>query len=116
MNATSGASAAASAGNLVLARALPPRLGPRRAHDRDAVAFTRVLVSLALCEAAALAPVVAHVITRDARLLGLLAATAAALVAAYPSDRRWRALRPEGDEEPAAPAAGERVARVREAR
>jgi hypothetical protein len=90
----------ASAGNLVLARLLPPRLGPDRARDRDAVAFQRVLVSLALCEAAALAPVVAYMLASDARLLGVLAADALALLAFFPSDRRWEALRPAAHGEP----------------
>ncbi len=89
--------AAASAANVVLAWLLPRRLGPDRAHDREAVAFGRALVSLALCEAAALAPVVAHIITHDARLLAVLGADVAALAALYPSDRRWAALLPLGD-------------------
>jgi hypothetical protein len=105
--------ALASAANVVLAWALPPRLGPARARDRDAVAFTRVLVSLALCEAAALAPVVALVVTNDRRLLALLAAGVAALAALYPSDRRWEALRPQGDAEAEAGAGA--AARRREA-
>jgi hypothetical protein len=87
---------------------LPPRLGPARAHDRDAVAFTRAVVALALCEAAALAPVVAYIITRDPRLLAVLAADVGALVAFYPSALRWGALRPPGDSDglPRAHAAG----------
>jgi drug/metabolite transporter (DMT)-like permease len=92
-----GGAAGVSALNVVLAWVLPPRLGPSRAHDRDAVAFTRVLVSLALGEAAALAPVVAFMITRDPRLLAVLAADVAALLALYPTDGRWDALRPEGE-------------------
>ena len=86
-----------SAANVLLAWVLPPRLGPARAHDRDAVAFTRALLSLAFCEAAALAPVVALMITRDARLLLVLGVDLAALGSLYPSARRWHALRPLGD-------------------
>ncbi len=89
-----GLAGIASAANVLLAWVLPPRLGPARAHDGDAVAFTRALVSLALCEAAALAPLVALMITRDARLLWVFAADLAALGASYPSARRWNALRP----------------------
>ena len=110
-----GVAVLASAANVILAWALPPRLGPARAHDRDAVAFTRILLSLALCEAAALAPVVALMITGDPTLLALLAAALAAVAALYPSSRRWQALRPLVDslELPRADAA---AARRREAR
>ena len=87
----------ASAGNLVLSRLLPPRLGPPRANDRDAVAFARVVVSLALAEAAALAPLVAFMLTRDARLLGLLALDVLALVVLFPSEGRWHELLPDPD-------------------
>ncbi len=95
-----GLAALASAANVLLAWLLPPRLGPARAHDGDAVALGRVLVSLALCEAAALTPVVALMITRDPRLLAVLAADLAALLALFPSARRWRALRPPGEGAP----------------
>jgi hypothetical protein len=85
---------AASAANVVLSRALPPRLGPRVAANGDAVAFTRLLVSFALCDAAAIAPLVAFMVTRDPRLLGLLALDVLALLLLYPSDPRWDSLRP----------------------
>jgi hypothetical protein len=88
---------AASALNVALAWRLPPRLGPERASDVDAVAFTRVLVSLALGEAAAMAPLVAYMLTPDAWLLAVAAADLLALVLLYPSDRRWAALRPVPD-------------------
>ena len=92
----------ASAGNLVLSRLLPPRLGPERANDRDAVAFARVVVSLALAEAGALAPLVAFMLTRDLRLLGLLALDVLALVVLFPSEGRWHALLPDPDGAPPA--------------
>ncbi len=105
--------AAASAANVLLAWLLPPRLGPALAHDRDAVAFARALVSLALCEAAALAPVVAHILTHDPRLLAVFAADVLALAALYPSHHRWAGLLPggEADLHAAAPAAPRREAR-----
>ncbi len=110
-----GLAVLASAANVLLAWTLPQRLGPTRAVDRDAVAFTRALVSLALCEAAALAPVVALMITRDPRLLLVLAVDLAALGSLCPSARRWHALRPLGDGDGAgAGAAG--LARRREVR
>jgi hypothetical protein len=88
---------AVSALNVVLARVLPPRLGPARAHDREAVAFTRVVVALALSEAAALAPLVAYILSRDPRLLAVLAADVLAHAALFPSVRRWEALLPAPD-------------------
>jgi hypothetical protein len=83
-----------AAGNVALARALPPRLHPPRAHGAEAMAFTRVLTSLALCEAGAIAPLVAYMLTNDARLLGVVAASVLALVLLFPTDRRWAALLP----------------------
>jgi hypothetical protein len=85
---------AVTAANVALSRVLPPRLGPGRAADREAVAFTRVLVGLALCDAAALAPLVAYMVTRDPRLLAVLAVAVVALALLYPSDPRWQRLMP----------------------
>jgi hypothetical protein len=87
--------ALASAVNVALSRLLPRRLGPAAAADRDAVAFTRLLVGFALCDAAALAPLVAFIVTRDVRLLGLVALDVLALVLLYPSEPRWQANLPE---------------------
>ncbi len=87
---------AASAVNVILSRVLPPRLGPAVANDGDAVAFTRVLVSFALCDAAAIAPLVAFMVTRDPRLLGIVVLDVLALVLLYPSDPRWDRLTPAG--------------------
>jgi len=86
---------AASAVNVALAWRLPPRLGPRRAIDRDAVAFARVVVSLALGAAGAIAPLVAYMLYPDRALLALLGADALAFLLLYPSARRWTGLRPE---------------------
>jgi hypothetical protein len=83
-----------SALNVALSRLLPPRLGPASAADREAVAFTRVLVGLALCVAAALTPLVGYMVTRDARLLAVLALDVVALLLLYPSDPRWQRLMP----------------------
>jgi hypothetical protein len=85
---------AASALNLALARLLPPRLGPAAAQDRDAVAFTRLLVSFALCDAAAMAPLVGFMVTRDLRLLALVAVDVLALLLLFPTEARWERLRP----------------------
>jgi hypothetical protein len=82
---------AASAFNIALSRVLPPRLGPVGA-GREATAFTRLVVGWALCEAAALFPLVAWIVTGDARLLGVFAVDLLALVTLFPSDARWDAL------------------------
>jgi hypothetical protein len=85
---------AVSALNVVLSRALPPRLGPFRA-GREATAFGRLLVAWALCEAAALFPLVAWIVCGDPRLIGVFGADLLALVLLYPSDARWASLAPE---------------------
>jgi hypothetical protein len=85
---------AAAALNVALSRLLPQRLGPAFAQDRDAVAFTRLLVAFALCDAAAMAPLVGFILTRDVRLLALGAAGVLALALLFPSDARWERLQP----------------------
>jgi hypothetical protein len=79
---------------VALSRWLPSRLGTA-STSRDAVTFTRLLVAWALCEAAALLPLVAFIITGDARLLGVFAVDLVALVLLYPSDPCWESLAPE---------------------
>ena len=83
----------ASAFNIALSRILPPRLGPFRT-GREATAFTRLLVAWALCEAAALFPLVVWIVSGDARLLGVCLLDLVALVTLYPSDARWESLSP----------------------
>ncbi|WP_242343105.1 hypothetical protein [Anaeromyxobacter terrae] len=87
---------AASAFNVALSRVLPPRLEALRRGGRDAVTLTRFLVAWALCEAAALCPLVAYLVTRDPRLVVVLVLDLAALAFLYPSDRRWDRLAPTG--------------------
>jgi hypothetical protein len=84
---------AASAFNIALSRLLPPRLGPFRA-GREATAFTRLVVAWALCEAAALFPLVVWIVSGDPRLLGVCAVDLVALLTLYPSDARWERLTP----------------------
>jgi hypothetical protein len=86
----------ASAFNVALSRVLPPRLEAARGGGREAVTLTRFLVGWALCEAAALFPLVAFLVTRDPRLVAVLALDVIALVLLYPSDRRWNRLAPAG--------------------
>jgi hypothetical protein len=84
---------AASLLDIVLARVLAPRIGGA-SSDPHAVAFARLLFALALSEAAAIFPLVAYLITGDARLLGVFAVDLLALVLLYPSDPRWDSLTP----------------------
>jgi hypothetical protein len=93
----------AAAFDLVLARVLPPRIGARRASAPEAVAFTRLLLAWALCEAAAIFPLVAYTVTGDVRLLWVSGAGLAAVALLHPGERRWQALLPR-DREPASPA------------
>ncbi|MCM2333671.1 MAG: hypothetical protein NDI82_06965 [Anaeromyxobacteraceae bacterium] len=87
------ATVALSALNITLSRALPPRLGPFRA-GREATAFARLVVAWLLCEAAALFPLVAWIVTGDPRLIGVFGVDLLALVLLYPSDHRWESMAP----------------------
>lgn len=87
---------ALSALNIALSRLLPPRLGPFRA-GREATAFARLLVAWLLCEAAALFPLVAWIVTGDPRLIGVFAVDLLALLLLFPSDHRWESLAPAED-------------------
>jgi len=80
------------------------------------VAFTRVLVSFALCEAAALAPLVAFMVTRDLRLLALVAVDVLALVLLFPTPARWERLEPGSFAQGDVRAAPSRAALPREVR
>ena len=84
---------AVSAVAIAASRLLPPRLGPFHA-GAEATAFTRLLVAWALCEAAALFPMVAWIVAGDLRLIGVLGIDVLALVLLFPSDHRWASLRP----------------------
>jgi hypothetical protein len=81
----------ASALNVTLSRVLPARLGSARSEPH-ALAFTRLLVAWALCDAAAIAPLVAYTLTSDPRLLGVFAVDLLALVLLFPSDLRWESF------------------------
>jgi hypothetical protein len=86
-------SVAVSVVAIAASRVLPPRLGPFRAGV-EATAFTRLLVAWALCEAAALFPLVAWIVAGDHRLIGVFGVDVLALVLLFPSDHRWASLRP----------------------
>jgi hypothetical protein len=91
-------SVGASAFSIVLSRTLPPRVVVPP-EGRDATAFVRLLLAWALCEAAALLPVIAFVVTRDPRLVGVLGVDVLALVLLAPTAARWSAVRPSDEEE-----------------
>jgi len=78
---------------ILLSRALPRRIGPRPdAGGRDLVAFTRLVVAWSMCEAAALFPLVARMLTHDERLLAFFALDVVALATLFPGEDRWAAL------------------------
>ncbi len=79
--------------NVVLSRVLPARLGPFHT-GAEATAFTRLLIGWALCEAAALFPLVAWIVSGDPRLIGVFGVDLIALVLLFPRDHRWSSLRP----------------------
>jgi hypothetical protein len=87
---------AVSALNIVLSRSLPQRLGPFRA-GREATVFARLLVAWALCESAALFPLVSWIVSGDPRLIGVFGVDLLALVLLFPSDPRWESLAPPLD-------------------
>lgn len=87
--ATVGVSAAC----IALSRVMPQRLGPFRA-GREATAFARLLVAWLLCEAAALFPLVAWIVTGDPRLIGVFGVDLLALLLLAPSDLRWASMLP----------------------
>jgi F0F1-type ATP synthase membrane subunit c/vacuolar-type H+-ATPase subunit K len=82
----------ASVLDVVLSRVLAPRVGSAATSDPEALAFTRLLLGWALCEAAALFPLVAYLITGDGRLLGVFAVDLLALVLLFPSAGRIESL------------------------
>jgi hypothetical protein len=81
---------------LTLAVRLPPRLGPFRAGPA-ATAFARLVVGWSLCEAAAFFPLIAWIVSGDARLVGESALDLCALGLLFPSDRRWASLLPPSE-------------------
>lgn len=88
--------------DLALAWLLAPRIRGAGSSAPRAVAFTRLLFAWALGEAAAIFPLVAYLLTDDARLIGVCAVDLLALVLLYPSDDRWASMTPAGAEVPPA--------------
>jgi hypothetical protein len=86
---------AASALDIALVRLLAPRIGGEVSTDPQAVAFTRLLFAWAVSEAAVIFPLVAYLITDDARLIGVFGVDLLALALLFPSDQRWESVTPE---------------------
>ncbi len=93
-----GAAAALTAANVALAFYVPPRILPAAAGGREAVALSRALVGWALCDAAAIFPLVAFAVTRDAREVALAAAGLVALALSSPRPARWERLLPPAED------------------
>ncbi len=91
-----GLAAGSSALGIALSRLLPPRIPARQAGGRPALALVRMVIGWALCEGPALFALVAHLLTHDARLLGIFAVDLVALVALYPGDAAWERLSADG--------------------
>ena len=91
-----GIAVPARAGDLVRSHLLARRAGLRRSFVIASAAVDYVVGT------AALAPLVAFMLTRDARLLGLLALDVLALVVLFPSAGRWHELLPDPDGAPRA--------------
>jgi hypothetical protein len=89
-------STAVTALAVTLSRLLPARLPPFLA-GREASAFSRLLLGWALCEAGAFFPLVAWIVSGDARLVGVFGVALLALVLLYPSHHRWESLAPSHD-------------------
>ena len=78
---------------ILLSRVLPRRIGPRPdTGGRDLAAFTRLIVAWSLCEAAALFPLVARMLTHDERMLAFCALDVVALATLFPGEDRWAAM------------------------
>jgi hypothetical protein len=82
-----------SAACIALAQVVPQKVAAVPA-GREATAFIRLVSGWALCEGAALFPLVAWIVTDDARLLGVCAVDLLALVMLFPSEHRWERLLP----------------------
>ncbi len=84
---------ATSAACIALSRMVPGRVAAVPA-GREATAFIRLVSGWALCEGAALFPLVAWIVTDDPRLLGVCAVDLLALVLLFPSEARWESMTP----------------------
>jgi len=88
-----GLALATSAAGIAFSWLVPPRIHARHTGGRPgANAFVRSLVGWGACEAAALYPLVAHVLVHDHRLLGVFAVDLVALLALYPTRNAWAQL------------------------
>lgn len=88
---------ASSALGIALSRVLPWRIPSHQAGGAPpANAFVRFLAAWAPCEAAAIYPLVVHLLARDSRLLVVFAVDVLALLTLYPSPNAWARFSAEG--------------------
>ncbi len=88
----------ASVFSVTLSRVLPPRVAAAR-EGPETTGFVRLLLGWALCEAAILLPLVAFIVTRDPRLIGVFVVDLLALVLLAPTEGTWQAALPTREEE-----------------
>ena len=91
-----GLAVATSALGIALSRLLPPRMPAHQAGGRPAaLALVRMVIGWALCDGAALFAMAAHLLTNDARLLGVFAVDLLAHLTLYPGEDAWARLSAE---------------------
>jgi hypothetical protein len=75
---------------ILLSRVLPKRIPTRQVGGRaHLTALTRLVISWSLCEAVAIFPLVAFLVTHDVRLLLIFGVDVLVLLLSYPSRARW---------------------------
>jgi hypothetical protein len=84
----------ASAGGLLLARVLPPRIPLSTAGGAHVGTLVRFVIGWGICVGVAIFPLVAYLLTRDERFLAPFAVVWLCIVFAGPTRARWRAALP----------------------
>jgi hypothetical protein len=75
---------------ILLSRVLPKRIPMRQVGGKPHLtALTRLVVSWSLCEAVAIFPLVAYLVTHDVRLVAIFAVDVLVLLLTYPSRARF---------------------------
>ena len=86
---------ATSALGILLSRVLPKRIPARQGGGRaHLTALMRCVISWSLCEAVAIFPLVAWLVSHDRRLLAVFALDLAVLLLSFPTRVRWHAALP----------------------
>lgn len=75
---------------ILLSRVLPRRIPLRQAGGSPHLtALMRLVVAWSLCEAVAVFPLIAYLVTQDRNLLGVFAVDVLVLLLSFPSRARW---------------------------